>query len=319
MSEGGVKPSTALAAALAAGVVCAGAGFAGGWYASARRAPRPAVMRDVTEDRNHDGRPDRWVERDARGRPAKVRDDRDYDGFPERTEIYVDGRLNRVDYDSDHDRLYDSTDQLGSHGGVLFVMTDRNWNTVPERWVHLNARGQISSEWIDADEDSAPERSRTFDAAGRLTEEGIDADGDGLFEELRTFNTRWPAGSGPLRIERDEDRDGVNERRESYTVTGLLRSSNDDTDGDGVRDHISLFRPDGFLRKEGYDRDGDGFFESWRFPVAGAPSRAGYDDDEDYDIDRWDPPGAPERWCAARCAVGPSGDGGVSPGAAPVR
>lgn len=120
-------------------------------------------------------------------------------------------------------------------------MTDRNWNTVPERWVQLNARGQISSEWVDANEDSAPERSRSFDAAGRLTEEGIDADGDGLFEVTRTFNTRWPPGSGPLRIERDEDRDGVNERRESYTVTGALRSANDDTDGDGVRDHISLF------------------------------------------------------------------------------
>lgn len=74
------------------------------------------MIRDATEDRNHDGRPDHWVERDERGRPAKVRDDRDFDGFPERTEIYVDGRLNRVDYDSDRDRLYDSTDQLGSDG-----------------------------------------------------------------------------------------------------------------------------------------------------------------------------------------------------------
>ena len=58
------------------------------------------------------------------------------------------------------------------------------------------------------------------------------------------------------------------------------------------------------VRKEGYDRDGDGFFESWRFPVAGAPARAGYDEDEDYDIDRWDAPGAPEGWCAERCRVG---------------
>lgn len=302
------------------GTLCAGAGFAGGWrFASRRVAPKPAVAREASEDRNHDRRPDRWVERDDRGRIARVRDDRDFDGFAERTEIYVDGRLNRVDYDSDNDRRYDSTDQLGTDGRVIFVMSDRNWNTVPERWVQLNARGQVSSEWVDANEDSAPERYRSFDTAGRLTEEGVDGDGDGLYEVTRTFNTRWAPGSSPLRVERDDDRDGVFERRESYTSEGVLRSTNDDSDGDGVRDHLTLYLPDGTVHKEGFDRDGDGYFESWRFPMRGAPARAGYDDDEDYDIDRWDAPGAPERWCAARCVVGPRRDESVSDGGAPVR
>ncbi len=306
---------------LIVGALCAGAGFAGGWRVATKRAQsaRPAVQRETSEDRNRDRRPDRWVERDDRGRTSRVREDRDFDGFPERTEIYVEGRLNRVDYDSNGDRRYDSTDQLGSDGRVLFVMTDRNWNTVPERWVQLNARGQVSSEWVDENEDSAPERYRSFDAAGRLTEEGVDGDGDGLYEVTRTFNTRWPPGSPPLRVERDDDRDGVYERRESYSVSGVLRSSNDDSDGDGVRDHITLYLADGSLKKEGFDRDGDGYFESWRFPVPGAPSRAGYDDDEDYDIDRWDPPGAPERWCASRCFVGPRREESVSDGGAPVR
>jgi hypothetical protein len=255
------------------------------------------------EDRNHDGKTDRWTELDARGRTARVREDLDYDGFAERTEIYVDGRINRVDYDSNHDRSYDHTDQLGADGRVVSVMTDNNWNTIPERWVQLNAHGAVASEWIDADENSVVEHFRAYDTGNRLTEEGIDANSDGFFEISRTFNTRWPPTAGPLRIEHDDDRDGIYERRESLTREGRIRSINEDTDHDGVREHIALFRPDGTLHKEGYDRDGDGFFESWRFPVVGAPARQGYDDNEDYDIDRWDPPGAPAGWCDERCSV----------------
>ena len=289
------------------------AGFAAGYRL--RRAPTAPAERVTTEDRDHDGRPDRWVERDALNRLAKVRDDRNHDGFPERTEIYVDGRLNRIDYDADNDRRYDSTDQVGADGAVLMTLTDRNWNSIPERWVQYNARHQVASEWIDGDEDSTPERYRSFDSAGRLTEEGIDADGDGLYEENRTFNTRWAPTAHALRVERDEDRDGVFERRESYTADGHMRTVNDDSDGDGVRDRISLYRLDGSVLKEGHDRDGDGFFEEWRFMVPGAPARVGRDDDQDYDIDRWEAPGAPEAWCAARCVVSAE----RAPEAAPVR
>jgi len=290
------RPLAAIGALLAVGAL----GFVGGWLARERRVvPAVAV---TTEDRNRDGRVDRWVERDARGRLANVRDDRDHDGVPDRTEIYVDGRLNRIDYDSDGDGRYDSTDQVNPEGVVVMIMTDRNWNTLPERWVQLNARRQVASEWIDANEDSTPERYRSFDAAGRLTEEGVDDDGDGLYELNRTFNTRWPPTAGPLRVERDDDRDGIFERRETYTQGGRLRTVNDDSDGDSVRDRIAVYRPDGSVRKQGHDRDGDGFFELWRFPQAGAPARVGYDDDEDYDIDRWEAPGPPDGWCAARCS-----------------
>lgn len=297
------RPLAAVGALVAVGAL----GFGGGWLARGRRvAPAAAV---TTEDRNRDGAVDRWVERDARGRLATVRDDRDHDGAPDRTEIYVDGRLNRIDYDSDGDGRYDTTDQVNPEGVVVMIMTDRNWNTLPERWVQLNARRQVASEWIDANEDSTPERYRSFDTAGRLTEEGVDDDGDGLYELNRTFNTRWPPTAGPLRVERDDDRDGIFERRETYTQEGRLRTVNDDSDGDSVRDRIAVYRPDGSVRKQGHDRDGDGFFEVWRFPQTAGPARVGHDDDEDYDIDRWDAPGAPDGWCAARC----SGDAPSAP------
>lgn len=276
------------------------ASFVGGWVA--HRPPR-ALDTTTTEDRNRDGRPDRWVERDSLGRVAKVRDDVNRDGFAERVEIYVDGKLNRVDQDSNGDLRYDTTDQLGSDGRVLFTYTDRNWNTLPERWVQLNTHAQVTAEWIDANEDTAPERYRSFDGAGRLLEEGSDDNADGLFEVNRSYNPHWPAGSHPLRVEHDDDGDGVFERRESYTREGVLRSINADTDHDGTRDHITLVRPDGSVRKEGFDRDGDGFFEEWRYPLENRSFRAAYDEDEDYDLDRWDPPGPPPGWCEARCAV----------------
>lgn len=308
------RKRTGRRAAVEVGVALAVAalGFTAGWLGHARRAPAAAAgERTTAEDRNRDGRPDRWVERDAAGRLSRVRDDRDHDGFPERTEIYVDGRLNRIDYDSNRDKRYDSTDQVSPDGVVVMTMTDRNWNTLPERWVQYNARHQIASEWLDEDEDSTPERYRSFNGAGRLTEEGVDANGDGLYEVNRTYNTRWPPSAPPLRIERDEDRDGIFERRETYTQEGRLRTVNDDSDGDSVRDRITVYRADGTAGKEGQDRDGDGFFEVWRFPQPGGPARVGHDDDEDYDIDRWEAPGPPAGWCAARC--------GGDAGAAPVR
>jgi hypothetical protein len=258
------------------------------------------------EDRDRDGRPDRWVERDAQRRPLKVSLDEDRDGRPDRVEIYVSGRLNRTDYDSDGDHRIDATDQYGADGAVNMTLWDRDWNTVPERWVQKNRRGQVTGEWIDANQDSVPERFRAFDPSGRATEEATDRDGDGIFEVNAIFNTRWSPTDHAVRVERDDDRDAIYERRETFTRAGVLRSVNEDTDHDGNRDHLILFFADGRIRKEGFDRDGDGWFEEWRFPLPNGDARIAHDDDDDYDIDRWDPPGPPPGWCAGRCATAPA-------------
>lgn len=270
------------------------------------RARKPPGDRTVVEDTNRDGRPDRWVESDAQGRPLRISTDTRFDGTRDRTEIYVDGRLNRIDYDANNDGRYDTTDQVGQDGRVLLRLTDRDWNSIPEHWEQLDARGRRTASWDDTNQDSAPEIFRAFDPAGRITEEGADRNGDGLYEVNRIFNTRWPAGSPPVRIERDDNRDGIFERRESYTRDGVLRAVNVDTDRDGVRDHLTLLDAQGRVRKEGFDRDGDGSFEEWRFPAASGASRVAFDRDDDYDIDAWEAPGAPDGWCAARCAVEPA-------------
>lgn len=281
-------------------VACAGRG-----RAQDAGAPTASTVPGTPEDRNHDGRPDRWVERDALHRPLRISLDEDRDGRPDRVEIYVAGRLNRTDYDSDGDRRLDATDQYGADGTVNMTLWDRDWNTVPERWVQKNRRGQVTGEWIDANQDTVPERFRAFDPSGRVTEEGVDRDGDGLFEVNSVYNTRWSPTDHAVRVERDDDRDSIYERRETFTRDGVLRSVNEDTDRDGNRDHLVLFWPDGRVRKEGFDRDGNGWFEEWRYPVDRGEARVSHDDDEDYDVDRWDPPGPPPGWCAARCATAP--------------
>ncbi|MBI5514387.1 MAG: hypothetical protein HY909_11500 [Deltaproteobacteria bacterium] len=291
-------PLLLLAAALLGGVL--------GW-----RLHKPPPPRVVEEDRNRDGRADRWVERDPDTRAlTRVTEDLDFNGRVDRIEVWAAGRIQRVDTDSDRDGTLDTTNTLGAQGQVLFTLTDRDWNSIPERWIQRNSHGELSGEWIDPNQDTAPDRFRSFDRAGRCTDEATDADADGLFELNRVYNTRWPEGSHPVRIERDEDHDGLYERRESYDREGRLLAVNEDTDGDGVRDHFTLFRGAREVAKEGFDRDGNGFFEEWRFPVPGGV-RVGRDLNDDYDLDAWDRPGPPEGWCQARCP------GGALAGAAP--
>ena len=46
---------------------------------------------------------------------------------------------------------------------------------------------------------------------------------------------------------------------------------------------------EGRVRKRGVDVDGDGLPERWEFPARDRqPARVGWDDDGDYEVDRWE-------------------------------
>jgi hypothetical protein len=230
--------------------------------------------------------------------------DRNGDGRPDRREHFAGGlRVYRVDLDEDFDGKFDRYDTMTAQGYAILSHYDRDWNDSPERWVQRGGAGTIISEWTDQDENGAPERYREFDRNGRVTEEGVDQDGDGLYEVERFYNPQWPNPTQPETIERDDDRDGQFERREVFDSAGRLAIVLLDTNGDGNRDVMRFMLADGTVRKEGRDRDGNGDFEEWRYPQVGSGVRVGYDDDNDRDIDRWDSPGAPAGWCAARCRV----------------
>lgn len=271
-------------------------------YAAAPAPPRGPAVRP--EDTNRDGRPDKWTTVDERGVALSIATDRNNDGRPDKNELLVAGlRAYRVDFDEDFDGRYDRYDSMTREGYAILSHYDRDWDDAPERWVQRGGNGSVVSEWTDADENGAPERYREFDRQGRVTEEGIDADGDGLYEQQRFFNTHWPDPTRPMQVEHDDDRDGQFERHEEFRPDGTIERTQRDSNGDGRRDVIQYFDRQGLVvRKEGHDTDGDGNYELWRFPERNGV-RLGYDDDDDRDIDHWDPPGAPAGWCAARCRV----------------
>jgi hypothetical protein len=210
-------------------VLAGAAGASGAWWLRGRRAaapPAPAAATGVTaEDRDRDGRPDRWVERDARGAITLVREDQNRDGRPDRMSVYVSGRPNRVDYDSDLDGRFDAHRRgRRRRAGALHPLRPPTGTPSPSGGCSSTRGGGRPGSGSTPTRTRSPERYRAFDAAGRVTEEGVDANGDGLYEVNRIFNQRWPAGSPPVRIERDDDRDGIFERRETYTRAGVLKA-----------------------------------------------------------------------------------------------
>ncbi len=296
-------------ALFAASVVFSGAGFGAGWYGHARTrrvvtaAPVVSPSPVVAEDTNRDGHPDRWVRHDGGGRVLNVSLDTNHDGRPDRVEHYgVGNRVDRIDFDENFDGQYDRFDSITTSGHSILTHYDANWNDLPERWVQRGSGGEVVSEWTDANEDLAPEHYREFSPLGRLTEEGIDADGDGLYEEQRFYNVAW-GDRQPAIVEHDRNADGLFESRQEYDRAGHVTRVMLDSDNDGERDQLQYLTLDGRVYKEGHDRNGDGLFEEWRFPVTSGGVRVGHDDDTDHDIDRWDPPGPPPGWCAARCVT----------------
>jgi hypothetical protein len=276
----------------------------------ASRPPPPRGVTQRAEDTNRDGRPDRWLTVDERGVTLSIATDRNRDGRPDKNEHLVGGlRPVRVDYDEDFDGRYDRYDSITREGYAILTHYDRDWDDAPERWVQRGASGSIVSEWTDSDENGAPERYREFNPQSRLTEEGIDEDGNGLYEVQRFYNPRWRDPTRPEYVERDDDGDGQFERREVFSENGDLEMVQTDTDDDGRRDKWQYLAPpapgvQGPQRvvKEGLDRNGDGSPDEWRYPD-GTGVRVAYDDDDDRDVDRWDRPGPPAGWCAARCLV----------------
>jgi hypothetical protein len=296
---------------IAATLLCSYASFRAGLARGSRsHSPSPSARSAPrAEDTDRDGRPDRWLLADERGVTLSIATDRNRDGRPDRNEHLVGGlRPVRVDYDEDFNGSYDRYDSITREGYAILTHYDRDWDDAPERWVQRGASGTIISEWTDADENGAPERYREFDARGRLTEEGIDADGNGLYEVQRFFNVRWRDPARPEYAERDDDGDGQFEKREVFNEEGALILVQTDSDDDGRRDRWQYLRPastDGgapLVLKIGLDRNGDGSPDEWRYPEADGV-RVGHDDDDDRDIDRWDRPGPPSGWCAARCTV----------------
>jgi hypothetical protein len=100
------------------------------------------VLEKVGRWRKQRGRVDEWIYRAPDGRPARIEQDEDGDGKPERAEVYKDGALVRVETDS------------GGSGR-------------PDRWQSWD-HGRLVSEELDTDGDGKPDRRLVFGPRAQL-------------------------------------------------------------------------------------------------------------------------------------------------------
>jgi hypothetical protein len=265
------------------------------------------------EDRDRDGRPDRWVERDAAGRLSRVRDDRDRDGFPERTEIYVDGRLNRIGLRLRPRQALRQHRPGGADGRGGDDHDRPQLEHLPERWVQFNARAP--------DRVGVARRGRGLDARALPLVRRAGGSPRRASTPTATGSTRSTAPTTPA---------GPRARRRcasSATTTatastsgarptpseGRLRTVNDDSDGDGVRDRITVFdRADGesWPVKEGRTATATASSRSGASRSPAGPRASATTTTRTTTSTAGRRPAPPAGWCAARCGGG--GSGGIT-------
>jgi hypothetical protein len=186
--------------------------------ASSGAAPSPgAAAADEAEDRDGDGRADRWVyESDGRKRELL---DEDRDGRPERTTWYEpDGKtIARVDEDTDGDGEVDSW-STWQGGSLARRRADTDHDGEPDTWTTYDAKGKMARHEQDANGDGVRDTVDYY-TAGRIARRTEDADGDGRPERITHFDEK----GRPSILEEDTDGDGLVDTRSHYSGGKLVR------------------------------------------------------------------------------------------------
>lgn len=195
---------------------------------SAAPAPRssssqtPSGVASQVEDRDRDGRPDRWVYADAGRTTREVLDDNG-DGQPDRITVYdPSGRLPaRSEEDANGDGVIDTWTQY-ENGQPSRRQSDTNGDGVPDDWTAFR--------------DGQPYRNEQ------------DTKGQGFRDRVRIYE------SGHLaREEEDRNGDGRPDVVTSYDSDGQVTMREEDTDGDGAMDVRSRYRNGKLASREAVD------------------------------------------------------------------
>jgi hypothetical protein len=193
------------------------AGSPGAPAHSAGSAPIPgAAPADQVEDRNGDGRPDKWVYVSG-GRKRVLLDD-DHDGRPEKTIYYEPGsdQVSRIDEDTNGDGEVDSWTTY-RNGKMAQRRADTNGDGEPDTWTYYQD-GQVVRVEMDTNGDGLRDRTDYYEK-GKLVRRAEDANGDGHPERITHF------GSDGKIVELDEDKnsDGTIDVRSYYSHGKLVR------------------------------------------------------------------------------------------------
>ena len=212
------RPSLSIAEELAALRAGRAPGAASAAAPAPAAAPVPgAAAADRSEDRDGDGRVDRWVYEGEGGRRELLDEDRD--GRPERTVYYAaDGvTITRVDEDTNGDGEVDSWSTY-QDGVLVRRRADTDGDGEPDTWTHYDAQGRIVRHEQDTNHDGVRDTVDYYEE-GRLVRRTEDADGDGRPERI----THFDAKGRPSALEEDTDGDGLVDTRSYYAGGKLVR------------------------------------------------------------------------------------------------
>jgi len=171
-----------LAAALACG--CAPKPAGGGGAGGARRSK--SGLRIVTEDRDRDGRPDRWLH--YRGREVVIKEsDLNYDGKPD----------TRLEFGTARGRSGRAVSEIRESRDTDYDGKTDLWKTFRD--------GDLISKRLDKSGNGQVDYEERFAASGRMTGVAYDRSGDGRMDIARQLGLRGQT----IAIRYDEDHDGT--------------------------------------------------------------------------------------------------------------
>jgi hypothetical protein len=174
----------------------------------------PSRLREA-QDRDLDGRPDRWVSSGPRDQTREALDE-DGDGRAERVHVYsADGSLVRSEEDLDGDGTHETV-TLYSEGHATHKRVDTNQDGLADTWSFYR-EGKLVRHEVDRDGDGFRDLSMYYESEALVREEE-DANGDGRPDLV----TEYAAGERSRR-EEDLDHDGTPDVISFYEGGKLVR------------------------------------------------------------------------------------------------
>jgi hypothetical protein len=209
------KVLLALLASAAAGCSQRGCGGLGG----RPPAPLPIVKEGAQTYRVLD-KGDYKAYYDSLGQLARILNDTNGDGRPDRIAHYKDGKtIFLIELDLDHDGWIDRWEHYDPSGRLVKVGQWRRARGKEDTWTSLGADGQPTRVDNDDDGDGLVDRADVL-RAGQVVSVEIDADRDGRIDRWQVWE------KGRLRREDlDTDGDGKPDRRISYDARGKVLSA----------------------------------------------------------------------------------------------
>jgi hypothetical protein len=180
-------------------------------------APSVAIPGTTAEDRDRDGRPDRWVSGDP-AQPTRELLDENRDGRADRVRVY----------DAQH-RLQSSEDDL-DFDGTFELLTDYKDGERARTREDTNGDGEVDG-W-------------SFFRGGEIVRRESDRDGDGLRDLVAMYR-----GGQLQRQEEDRNADGQPDVIEIF-ASGEVAERHEDADFDGTPDVASFYKAGKLVRKE---------------------------------------------------------------------